>query len=137
LADDYCIDENRVFSTGMSYGGIMSNTVGCEMGDVFRAIAPMSGLGPYGITQCTGQVAAWISHGTDDAVLPIRTGQASRDHWVEANSCLEQSSPVDPNPCVAYEGCDEDYPVIWCEFDGGHVFPSFAPDAIWEFFQQF
>jgi hypothetical protein len=28
-----------------SYDAIMSNTVGCHMGDVFRAIAPISGMG--------------------------------------------------------------------------------------------
>jgi polyhydroxybutyrate depolymerase len=42
---NYCIDRSRIFSVGMSYGGIMSNTLGCEMGDVFRALAPMSGSG--------------------------------------------------------------------------------------------
>jgi predicted esterase len=44
----YCIDNERIFSVGMSYGGIMSNTVGCALGDDFRAIAPMSGAGPSG-----------------------------------------------------------------------------------------
>ena len=40
----------------MSYGGIMSNTVGCALGDDFRAIAPMAGSGPRG--NCVGKVAA-------------------------------------------------------------------------------
>jgi hypothetical protein len=46
MKQNYCIDESRIFSVGMSYGGIMSNTLGCELGDVFRAIAPMAGSGP-------------------------------------------------------------------------------------------
>ena len=40
---NYCVDQARVFSTGFSYGGIMSHTIGCQMSDVFRAIAPMAG----------------------------------------------------------------------------------------------
>ena len=48
LQGQLCFDQNRVFSVGMSYGGIMSDTLGCQMGDVFRAIAPMSGAGPRG-----------------------------------------------------------------------------------------
>jgi poly(3-hydroxybutyrate) depolymerase len=37
-----------VFSVGMSYGRIMSDTLGCQMGDVFRAFAPMPGLLGWG-----------------------------------------------------------------------------------------
>ena len=43
LRESYCIDESRIFSVGMSYGGIMSHTIGCELGDVFRGIAPIAG----------------------------------------------------------------------------------------------
>ncbi|MGD8859203.1 MAG: hypothetical protein PVI30_04270 [Myxococcales bacterium] len=28
-------------------------------------------------------------------------------------------------------------PVHWCEFSGGHTRPSFAPDTVWAFFEQF
>lgn len=140
LSDNYCVDESRVFAMGMSYGGIMSNTVGCAMGDVFRAIAPIAGMGPgyssFG-AQCTGEVAAWIAHGNQDSVIPFSSGQASRDFWAEENGCTAQTSPTSPSPCVAYEGCDDGYPVHWCEFDGGHTIPSFASQAIWQFFMQF
>jgi poly(3-hydroxybutyrate) depolymerase len=134
----YCIDRNRIFSVGMSYGGIMSNTLGCQMGDVFRAIAPMSGSGPssFGRTACVGQVAAWLSHGNMDDVVMFSAGQQSRDHWVMANSCTTMTMPAD-NMCVAYQGCAEGYPVTWCEFAGGHMPPTFAGDAVWKFFSQF
>jgi polyhydroxybutyrate depolymerase len=137
LQGQLCFDENRVFSVGMSYGGIMSDTVGCAMGDVFRAIAPMSGAGPGGKASCVGQVAVWSSHGNNDTTVPTAQGEASRDYWVKANHCAMTSKPVDPSPCIAYDGCDADYPVTWCEFDGGHVEPPFASKAIWAFFSQF
>jgi polyhydroxybutyrate depolymerase len=44
---------------------------------------------------------------------------------------------VGPDACVAYQGCDEGYPVHWCEFPGGHTVPQFASDAIWKFFSKF
>jgi len=135
-----CIDENRVFSVGMSYGGIMSNTLGCEMGDVFRAIAPMSGSGPgYGkfVPKCTGQVAVWLSHGDMDTTVPTAQGEASRDYWAGANHCQSTTKPTDPSPCVTFDGCDAGYPVTWCEFSGGHQPPKFGPTAIWSFFSQF
>jgi poly(3-hydroxybutyrate) depolymerase len=139
LKSNYCIDESRIFSVGMSYGGIMSNTVGCALGDVFRAIAPIAGMGPaqFGGAQCTGQVAAWIAHGNTDAVIQYSAGQASRDHWVKANNCEMTSTMVGPDKCIAYEGCDDGHPVHWCEFDGGHTVPMFSGEAIWKFFSQF
>lgn len=140
LQGQLCIDENRVFSVGMSYGGIMSNTLGCQMGDVFRAIAPMSGSGPgYGgrASSCVGEVAVWMSHGDNDTVVSTASGQASRDYWSKTNHCQMQTSPVDPSPCVAYAGCDPASPVTWCEFVGGHTVPPFAAKAIWAFFSQF
>jgi poly(3-hydroxybutyrate) depolymerase len=139
LKSSYCIDEARIFSTGMSYGGIMSNTLGCALGDALRAIAPMAGSGPsrFSSGQCVGQVAAWFSHGNEDLIVTYASGQASRDDWLETNRCGTATTPVGPAGCVAYEGCDVGYPVHWCEFDGGHTVPSFASEGIWQFFSQF
>ena len=140
LQSNYCIDDKHIFSVGMSYGGIMSDTVGCEMGDVVRAIAPMSGEGPStypGSKPCVGQVAVWMSHGNQDTTVPFKAGQASRDHWVAANHCGSQTMAVGPGTCVEYQGCDPGYPVDWCEFDGGHTIPSFASQGIWAFLSRF
>jgi poly(3-hydroxybutyrate) depolymerase len=139
MKSKYCIDEKRIFSVGMSYGGIMSNTVGCQMGDVFRAIAPMSGSGPGygGRANCVGQVAVWMSHGDNDTVVPTKSGEASRDYWKMANHCQDATDMVGPGTCVAYQGCDDGFPMNWCLFSGGHTVPMFASEAIWAFFSQF
>jgi poly(3-hydroxybutyrate) depolymerase len=115
----------------MSYGGIMSNTLGCSMGDTFRAITPQSGSGPRGT--CVGQVAVWISHGNADDTVAFTQGTASRDFWLKANHCGITTTPANPSPCVSYEGCDPGKPVTWCEFDGGHVIQNWAPQGIWNF----
>jgi poly(3-hydroxybutyrate) depolymerase len=136
MRSNYCIDNTRIFSVGFSYGAIMSNTVGCQMGDVFRAIAPMAGSGPR--SGCKGPVAAWVAHGTADSTVSFAGGQGSRDHWLMANGCTTQTMPTDPSPCVTYQGCKAGYPVVWCENPGaGHTQPSYAPSAIWKFFSQF
>jgi poly(3-hydroxybutyrate) depolymerase len=131
LKKNYCVDNARIFSVGMSYGGIMSNTLGCSMGDVFRAITPQSGSGPRGT--CVGQVAVWISHGNADETVAFTQGTASRDFWLKANHCGATTTPASPSPCVSYEGCDQGKPVTWCEFDGGHVIQNWAPQGIWNF----
>ena len=58
----YCVDTKRVFAAGHSFGGYMSNLVGCSRGDVVRAIAPVSG-GMITPGDCKGPVAAWLAHG--------------------------------------------------------------------------
>jgi len=70
-------------------------------------------------------------------VVAYSSGQGSRDHWVEANHCETTFTPAGSNGCVAYDGCDDGFPVTWCEFDGGHTVPSFASEEIWAFFSQF
>lgn len=134
---ELCIDENRIFSTGFSYGGMMSYAIGCAMGDDFRAIASMSGALYSGCDDGDSPVAMWGSHGKSDSVVPVANGQSARDVFLERNHCGQQTTPVEPSPCVSYEGCDAGYPVVWCEFNGDHALPDNSGESIWSFFSQF
>jgi poly(3-hydroxybutyrate) depolymerase len=135
----YCVDNARIFSTGFSYGGMMSFAIGCEMGDVFRAIAPMSGS-LYSDFNCRGTghaIAMWGAHGSKDTFVPTADGRTARDKILQQNHCGTQTVPIDPSPCVSYQGCDDGYPVTWCEWDGEHAIPSFGSSAIAAFFKSF
>jgi len=135
----YCVDTSRYFSTGFSYGGIMSFTIACQMADVFRAIAPMAGFqfGMEAACKPARPIAAWISQGAADTVVDPDGAAALKDILVKTNHCQATSSPVDPSPCVAYAGCDAGYPVTWCLVDGqGHAIPNYSPKAIAAFFKQ-
>jgi poly(3-hydroxybutyrate) depolymerase len=138
LQSEYCIDPDRIFVNGQSYGGLMTNALGCFKGDVIRAIAVVAGSGPRG-SSCQGQVAAWLTHGMDDDSVNFTSGEASRDHWVEANHCTTTTLPGMPSQCLNYQGCDAGYPVIWCPHvdDGGHQHPSFGRAAVREFLASF
>jgi poly(3-hydroxybutyrate) depolymerase len=133
--DSLCIDESKIFSTGFSYGGMMSFAVGREMAEIVRAIAPYSGAlwTPHNDNNNL-PTAAWIAHGTGDDVVGIDAGRSARDSYISRNNCSSNTVPVDPAPCVEYQGCDEGYPVVWCEFNGGHSTPNFAAEAVWRFF---
>ena len=127
-----CIDKSRIFSIGFSMGAIMTINIGCNRGDVFRAIAPMSGSLP---SPCpTGNhVAYWASHGSNDTTISPAQGQAARDEFVKRNHCGTQTSSPDTNNCVTYQGCDQGYPVVWCTFSGVHEPAPFAGPEIWQF----
>jgi len=137
VAGKYCIDQNRVYSTGHSFGAMMTNALGCYRGNVLRGIAPVAGMPPFGNPTCTGAVAAWIAHGENDATVDFETGGvASRDFWIELNGCSTTTEPVavDPSPCVAYQGCGAGHPLHWCVHQDNHNWPSFGGAGIWAFF---
>jgi len=140
MSTTYCIDEARIFATGHSSGGYFTNTLACQRGDVLRAIGPVSGGGPFVFgTTCTGQVAAWITHGTADETVALTNGESSRDYWAEQNGCdVTQTTVPSPDyPCVEYTGCDAGFPVRWCEHPGGHDWPTFVPQGLYDFFASF
>ncbi len=147
---ELCVDENRIFSTGFSFGGMMSYTVGCAMGGVFRAIAPMVGNSQVSGCEDGDQPVAMMGfHGLDDQVVAIDGGRRARDVFVERNGCGAQTMPLTPTwcdsagsnyqpcNCVSYQGCTAGYPVVWCEFTGPHTPAPNSAATIWSFFSQF
>lgn len=130
LETNYCIDRDRIFSTGHSFGGYMSNALGCGRGDVLRAIAPVAGGGPWSQNLCVGSVDVWLTHGTEDKTVEFDQGEFSRDVWIERNACGTTTTPTEPSPCVRYDGCE----VVWCPHGGEHEWPDFAGAAIWAYF---
>ena len=147
LKSELCVDEARVFSTGFSFGGMMSFAVGCS--GLARAIAPMAGSGVSGCENGNTQVAMMGFHGDDDTVVSIDGGRRSRDVFVTRNQCMQQTMPAastycdglsqtnQPCSCVSYQGCAAGYPVTWCEFNGPHTPAPNSAATIWSFFSQF
>jgi polyhydroxybutyrate depolymerase len=146
---ELCIDENRIFSTGFSFGGMMSWAVGCGSG-IMRAIAPQAGnIQVSGCEDGTQSVAVMGFHGVNDTVVDIDGGRDGRDVFVERNGCMEATMAVTPSwcdglqasnqpcSCVSYQGCKAGYPVIWCEFNGPHTPAPNSGATIWNFFSQF
>ncbi len=142
LKENYCVDESRIFSTGFSYGGSMSFTAACNLSDIFRAVGAMAGA-PISGASCTRttperRVAVWATHGIADSVLQISMAEPMMEVLRINNGCSAETSPVEPSPCVAYQGCDPGYPVVWCPREGdGHSIPGFSAEAIANFFKQF
>jgi polyhydroxybutyrate depolymerase len=147
---ELCIDENRIFSTGFSFGGMFSFAAGCSPGGMMRAIAPQAGN--IQVSRCEDgdrPVAVMGFHGVDDTVVDIDGGRDGRDVFVERNGCGQATMPVTPSwcdglsasnqpcECLSYQDCDPGYPVIWCEFKAGHTPAPNSGATIWNFFAQF
>ena len=134
LSTTQCVDEARTFVLGFSSGGTMANAYACFT-DRVRAFASIGGGPPVGV--CAGPVAAFVGHDLHDPVVPISAGEQTRDTWRAINGCSEASRPSTPGPCESFD-C-EGAPLTWCVDDRieelAHTWPSWAADAIWDFFE--
>jgi polyhydroxybutyrate depolymerase len=129
----HCVDRTRVFSTGHSFGGYMTNTLGCLRGTVLRAIAPVAGGLPAALKCGDKALPAWLTHASNDPVVAFTEGEGARDHWRQQAGCAATTMPVEPAGCVAFDACKA--PVHWCVHQRMHDWPPFASAAIWKFFQ--
>jgi poly(3-hydroxybutyrate) depolymerase len=132
--EDLCVREDAIFSMGFSGGGSFSGVLGCRRTDI-RAIAVGGSVIYFDEADCVGYPAAWITIGTEE----LTSGrEAYRDWFRDRAGCSDTSMATEPDPpCVAYDGCDPDTPVHYCQHPDGHIWPDFGSDAMWQFFSQF
>ena len=145
---ELCIDENRVFSTGFSFGAMFSFTLGCTAESATRAIMPMAGntTTSGGCAAGTRPVAVMSFVGTNDSLLTVH--RQAVQTYVKRNGCTTQTVPAQPTwcdgldqkylpcTCVSYQGCKEGYPVVECEYTADHQ-QAPNPGPIWDFLTQF
>ena len=98
VESDLCVDRNRVYVTGLSYGGLMTTVLGCRLSDRFAAAAPVAGIGVLDPCERRRPVPAIIFHGTADPYLPYEGGVGA--------AALELPSPDDPDETLG-EDTDE------------------------------
>lgn len=136
-----CIDSERVFAAGYSSGSWLIGLLNCVRADRLRAVGTVAGGNPigFGTPNCNGNVAAIFIHDQNDPENDISGSESVRDRLLEQNACSDTTMPTSPDPCVAYEGCQAEYPVHWCPTSGeGHNRQDqFAAPAMWDFFSQF
>ncbi len=159
LQGQYTIDPRRIYATGMSDGGGMTNRMGCDLADVFAAIAPVAGA--YKFWQdCrpARSIAVLAFHGKADKIVPYE-GDRSRllppiqdwaAAWAQRDQCEAAPAVTQPVTGVtrsAWTHCTNGAEVIWYALDNhGHSWPGSkllpaitsqainATDVIWDFF---
>lgn len=133
-----CIDEARVYATGMSNGGFLSHRLACEAADVFAAVAPVAAVLGIDEAACTPSrpIPVIHLHGTGDMLVPYEGGglagsqsvEDSIDGWRDRNGCTGERDVSYQNgdaTCVSYERCDADTSVTLCTIEGaGHCWPG-------------
>jgi len=152
LAENYNVDMKRIYVTGSSNGGLMSNRLACELTDRITAIAPVIGSIAENIAaRCLPKrpIPVLMINGTDDQIVPwegeyVRSGHKKLgkilsipdtvNFWVSHNGCLpmpEITWEPDINPedgtrvrTIVYGKCKDGVKVVLYEIQGGgHTWP--------------
>jgi poly(3-hydroxybutyrate) depolymerase len=153
IEQNFCVDTNRIFATGWSYGGSMSYKTACErpLGGVangfVRAIAVYSGAQLSGNCTPSKPVGYYASHGTGDSVLNYSQGVGLFRNFATANGCTYVAPPASVNGnhvCNTLMGCMAGYPTQFCAFNGDHTpdprdgsAASWEYQTVWTYFSQF
>ena len=157
----YTIDPKRIYATGISNGGGMTNRLACNMADLIAAIAPDSGA--YNFWQdCdpSRPVPVLAFHGLEDNVVPY---EGLNPHaitppieewaaaWALRNRCSSTptiTTSIETVTIRTWSNCKENADVILYTLAGhGHSWPGSpvmpraitsqavnATDVMWEFF---
>ena len=157
VKENLCIDTSRVFTTGFSFGGMITYSLSTNHQQDLRAavgIAPAN----YNIwlPQKTHEPIAWMqTTGMSDGTCPWdQNGSTNGAKYIaiekgEDNHCNAPSEiptwQSGDHVCYDYDGCDENHPTKVCTFNGGHQAESsdpgsnenWIPQVSWEFFTQF
>lgn len=144
IKQNFNIDEKRIYSTGISNGGIMSYTLACQLSDKIAAIATVAPPGTPKKCPVSKPVPVMHIHGTADPCTPFNGGigggclgskkyemqsaQEMVDIWKKINGCLSDSQPSynkGKASCITYQGCKNGADVEFCTVDGmGHTYSS-------------
>ena len=167
LTDDYQVNPNHIFATGMSNGGDLSYFLACYASDMFQAVAPIAGtMMQTTIETCKPQkgMPIFAVHGKADEVTYFDGDMANRDkwgpypgipavieHWVDVNA-VEISKQVDLDNITNFTASQEalsfdrylsetsDHEVWLYIHSGGHDWSLKELDTsseIWSFFTRY
>lgn len=111
VSANYNIDQTRVYSTGFSMGGFMSNRLACELNNRIAAIASVSGtIGGTLTCQPSRAVPVAHFHGTADATVNYTGNQFGNDaevlvsFWVNQDNCDVTPVSIDTLTDIANDG---------------------------------
>jgi predicted peptidase len=86
LLEDYRVDRDRVYLTGLSMGGFGTWSLAAAHPDYFAAIAPICGGGSPSEAAKLKSLPIWVFHGAKDNAVPLDRSQQMVDALKEAGA---------------------------------------------------
>ncbi len=128
VASKLCVDRTRIYSTGMSNGGFMSDYNACAAADLYAAVAPVSALGAPRIECDPSRPIPILSfNGTADPLVRYDVSQESMRLWAERNGCSGEPEveAIEDSFCETWSDCADGVEVVACTITGmEHCWPG-------------
>jgi polyhydroxybutyrate depolymerase len=138
-----CVDTHRVYTTGFSNGGMISQMLACKMADVFAAAAPIGSTLtiPPGECRPSRPVPIYMINGTADPLVgyaaPGLSGGLSVPDsfktWADRDACTgapETTLHQGKATCQTYAHCGAGAAVTLCSVEGmGHCLPGMKKES--------
>jgi polyhydroxybutyrate depolymerase len=132
LREKYSIDDNRIYATGFSNGGLFSYLLLSQRPDVFAAFAP-GGAVLLPQVSLTRPRAVFHFGGQTDRLARFEKQQATMDQIRKFNGCADQGESCGEN-CTLYSS-SKGAPLETFIHSGGHFYPPSVTPLIVKFFQ--
>jgi len=161
LSDELCIDEDLIFASGSSNGGMFLYPLAAGLADrnlspQLRAIAPYYGAffaGLENVPSTLKGTSVFAHHGLKDTEVPAGGGEAD-DGWLytnidttlgdyaSINGCSSSQSKITTaydgrqkfKGCYEHLGCSGDARVLRCNFNEDHGFwENYQEEMLWSF----
>jgi polyhydroxybutyrate depolymerase len=129
-----CVDRSRIYATGLSYGGAMTDLLACDLAGTFARVAPVSAYLPARKCVPARPVPMMSFHGVEDHLLPYAGGGKSKQlpfeewgaDWARRNGCTGKPTVTQYKPTVeqlAYQGCRAPV-ILYRVHHNGHTWPG-------------
>lgn len=163
VSNNLCIDESRVFTTGFSFGAMMSHALSLGRAEKLRGAVTMApanwnftqpakdaNVAYFGITGMSDGTCSWVNNDGNQTGGKYCVLTHAEDNGCTIPGNIQTAMQgTNQHLCIDFEGCDEGYPVKVCTFDGAHTPSSvsggmsgddglhaFVPPLAWDFISQ-
>ncbi len=142
LGQNICIDPGRIYSIGMSNGGLFTSEVVCDLSERIAAAVSVAGVTHDDSCEPTRAVPYLAFHGIDDTTVPFNGGGESSlgasdffqqvmpeefSQFADDFGCTgsEDSSVTAEITLTSYTGCNDDIEMGFYAIAGaGHTWPG-------------
>ncbi len=133
LRQTYNVDDDRIYATGFSNGGMFTYLLWTERHDVFAAYAPVAGRLRPSVRPTRPRPLFHVA-GERDRQVSFRDQGAAIEVAIEVNGVGAATTRCGDG-CTIY-GSDTPAPVMTWIHSGGHVYPSGTSERIVSFFRK-
>lgn len=166
LKQDYRVDGQRVYATGLSRGGFFTLRIAAELPHLFAAVASVGGPMPEPVVRHhskPGKIGVLLIHGTADQVVAYAgkpdgylSAEETYSYWLKQNGVSSAGAGrrvIDGDVTWVEQGNGRQSVALATVREGGHTWPGADPfnvglpigkstrdidgnDVIWRFFDQ-